>query len=177
MEILWTIHKAARQAGKRFLLIGGHALNIHGVLRSTADIDLMVESLDAPFWRELLLKLGYDIFHQSAGFLQSKPQSISAWPIDLMLVSDETMNKALADAGTTDVLGPSVQVASVGNLIAMKLHALRFVDEVRALKDQSDLFALLKIAAITPDSEPFRQLCLKYGTLELYERLCQLKIG
>jgi hypothetical protein len=175
MEILQTISDAAKQGGRRFLLIGGHALNVHGVSRSTGDLDLMVEAADAAFWKGALERLGYDIFHESSGFMQSKPPSITAWPVDLMLVNAETMTKALADSINTTVLGPSVQVASLGSLIAMKLHALKFVDEVRALKDQSDLLALLEISKIAPDSEAFRQLCIRYGTLEWYERIAKFK--
>jgi hypothetical protein len=175
MEIIRSIHSAATKAKKPFLVIGGHALSVHGISRSTGDLDLMVEARDVDFWRELLVRLGYDVFHESSGFLQSKPGSPTAWPIDLMLVSADTMAKALKDAASTAALGPSVQVASVGSLIAMKLHTLKFVGDDRALKDQSDLLALLKLAGIGKDSDAFRQLCLRYATLEIYERFAEKK--
>jgi hypothetical protein len=175
MQILTGIHSAATSAQKRFLLIGGHALNVHGIMRATGDIDLMVEARDAAFWRDLLEGLGYDIFHQSSAFMQSKSKDLTGWPIDLMLVDTETIEKASKDSTTTDVFGPPLPVASVASLIAMKLHALKFVDAVRALKDQSDLFALLELSGMTVDSEPFRQLCERYGTLEIYERLAAIK--
>lgn len=171
MEILKTIHTAASQAHKRFVLIGGHALNVHGISRSTGDIDLMVERDDSSFWKELLGRLNYQVFHETSSFIQSKPAALTAWPIDLMLVSRETMNKALTDTSSTDLFGPTVPVASVGSLIAMKLHALKYVDAVRALKDQSDLLALLQQARIPTQSEAFRQLCEHYGTMEIYERI------
>lgn len=82
-----------------------------------------------------------------------------------MLVGADTMTKALQDASTTDALGTALHVASVESLIAMKLHALRYVDEVRALKDQSDLLALLEVTRIAMDPECFRQLCDPYGHL------------
>lgn len=175
MQILTSIHSAATSAHKRFLLIGGHALNVHGIMRATGDIDLMVEARDAAFWRELLERLGYDIFHQSSAFIQSKSKELTGWPIDLMLVDTETIDKVSKDSTTTDVFGPPLPVASVANLIAMKLHALKFVDAVRALKDQSDLFALLELSGMTVDSESFRQMCERYGTIEIYERLAAIK--
>lgn len=171
MEILKAIHSAAAKAHKRFILIGGHAFNVHGISRSTGCVDLMVESDDALFWRELLESLQYEVFHQTSSFIQSKPTSLAAWPVDLMLVSRETMTKALTDSSPTDIFGPTVAVASVGSLIAMKLHALKYVDAVRALKDQSDLLALLQQAGILTQSEAFRQLCVRYGTLDIYERI------
>ena len=57
----------------------------------------------------------------------------------------------------------------------MKLHTLKFVSDDRALKDQSDLLALLKLAGIGRDAEVFRQLCLRYATLEIYERFEEKK--
>jgi uncharacterized protein (UPF0276 family) len=92
-----------------------------------------------------------------------------------MLVNKGTITKALQDATTTSVFGPPLAVASVGSLIAMKLHALKYVDAVRALKDKADLFALLDLAGIAVNSEGFRQLCAQYGTLEIYERLREIK--
>ena len=174
MEILKAIHSAAAQANKRFVLIGGHALNVHGVSRSTADIDLMVERDDAPFWRDLLGRLNYDVFHETSSFMKSKPNALTAWPIDLMLVSAETMSKALTATSSTDIFGPTIPVASVGSLIAMKLHALKYVDAVRALKDQSDLLSLLQQAGIPTHTEAFRQLCARYGTIEIYDRLIKI---
>jgi uncharacterized protein (UPF0276 family) len=175
MDILRTIHDAATREHKPFLLIGGHALNIHGISRSTSDVDLMVVLDDAAFWRELLGRLGYDVFNETSSFMQSKPTSLTAWPVDLMLVNKGTITKALQDATTTSVFGPPLAVASVGSLIAMKLHALKYVDAVRALKDKADLFALLDLAGIAVNSEGFRQLCAQYGTLEIYERLREIK--
>jgi hypothetical protein len=175
MQILKSIHSAATSSQKRFVLIGEHALNIHGIMRATGDVNIMVEAQDTAFWRELLQKLGYEIFHESSAFMQSKPTEITAWPIDLMLVDAATISKAMSDAVTTEVFGPPLSVASVENLIAMKLHALKFVDAVRALKDQSDLFALLELSGMTVDSESFRQMCERYGTIEIYERLAAIK--
>jgi hypothetical protein len=73
-----------------------------------------------------------------------------------MLISNDTMTKALKHAAATTVFGSPLSVASVGSLIAMKLHALNYVDPVRALKDQADLLALLELAGIQADSQAFR---------------------
>jgi len=105
MQILKSIHSAATSSQKRFVLIGGHALNIHGLMRATGDVDIMVEAHDAVFWRELLQKLGYEIFHESSAFMQSKPKELAAWPIDLMLVDANTISKALSDAYSAHLSG------------------------------------------------------------------------
>lgn len=168
MEIIRSIHAAAAKDGRKCILIDGHAISFQEISRSTGDIDLMVESSDSEFWRNLLVSLGYDIFNETSAFIQSKPRSLAAWPIDLMLVSTETILKASSEAATTEIFGQPIKVASVGSLIAMKLRALKYVDPVRSLKDQSDLMELLKLAGISPCSERFRQLCVKYTTIEMY---------
>lgn len=108
MEVLKLVEKEAALAGKRFILIGGHAINVHGISRTTGDIDLMVEREDLKFWSALLMKLNYTIFRETSAFIQSRPTEIAAWPIDLMLVSEQTMSKALADALYTAHFGPKV---------------------------------------------------------------------
>lgn len=174
MEILKLIEKAATKGKNRFLVIGGHALNIHGISRTTGDLDLMVEASERGFWRQLLTDLRYTIYQESSSFIQTTPSEIAAWPIDLMLVSKETMEKALADAHYTELFGTRTPFASVGNLIAMKLHSLKYEQAERTQKDQGDLLALLKIATLPLNSEPFRQLCLKYANVTVYERLIKL---
>ena len=43
--------------------------------RTTSDVDLMVELEDASFWKELLISHGYEVFHESSSFIQSKPHA------------------------------------------------------------------------------------------------------
>lgn len=171
MEILQVLTRESALAKKRFLVIGGHALNFHGISRTTGDLDLMVEREDLNFWRAILLRLHYTIYHETSAFIQSKSNDLAAWPIDLMLVGSETMEKAMAEAVVSDTFGCKIYVASVGNLIAMKLHGLKANQAHRMQKDQGDLFELLEIAKLSPLTEAFRQLCLKYANLEVYERL------
>ena len=55
--------------------------------------------------------------------------------------------------------------------MALKLHALKHTRPQRFLKDFQDLEGLLVVNQLDPNSEKVRQLFLKYGTLELHEKV------
>lgn len=171
MEILKIINEYASKEGKAFIVIGGHALNAHGISRTTGDLDLMVARSDCAFWENFLSSLGYTIFQKTSAFIQSKAPSIAAWSIDLMLVDESTMSKALHEAIMYNHGGPVVPTASVSHLLAMKLHALKSNAPHRTQKDLGDLLELIKIKGLPPESREFRQLCLKYANLDVYERI------
>ena len=171
MEILKLIKQQAIIQDKKFLVIGGHALNAHGVSRTTADLDLMVARADIDFWEKLLIDLKYTIFQKTVAFMQTKAPSVTAWSIDLMLVDESTLSKALREGVLYDHGGEIVPTASVAHLIAMKLHTLKSNQAHRMQKDLGDLYQLLKIKGLALDSIEFKQLCQKYANNEVYEKI------
>jgi hypothetical protein len=70
------------------LVIGGHAVVLHGHLRNTFDLDLLIaESKLAPA-RASLTKLGYRTYFETDAFLQLQaPEDLP--PLDLMIVEIE----------------------------------------------------------------------------------------
>jgi hypothetical protein len=70
------------------LVIGGHAVVLHGHLRNTFDLDLLIaESKLAPA-RASLTKLGYRTYFETDAFLQlQSPEDLP--PLDLMIVEIE----------------------------------------------------------------------------------------
>ena len=152
-------------------MIGGHALNMRGISRNTHDLDLMVRRADLGFWMKRLGSMGYAAFNQTSAFVQFKAPDITAWPIDLMLVDDSTFEKACASATLEQYGEVQVLTASTLHLVAMKLHALKNEPAHRFKKDEGDLLGLLDLLHISTGSEEFKQLCEKYGSLRIYERL------
>lgn len=177
MEILRTLDQEARRNKKQFIVIGGHAINAHGISRTTGDLDLMVQALDRDFWRSLLLGLKYTIRQETDAFILANPPVIEAWPVDLVLVNEDTFSKALTESMLFNHGGTTAPTASVQHLVAMKLHALRSGQPQRDAKDFGDLVNLIRIGQFDLKSEEFRQLCLKYGNLGIYERLIKTGIA
>lgn len=62
-------------------------------------------------------------------------------------------------------------VPSVNTLIALKLHALKNNFKLRENKDLSDIIELIRINKISYKTKEFKELCLKFGTEEIYQKI------
>ena len=62
-------------------------------------------------------------------------------------------------------------IPTLEHLLALKLHARKHTHAGRYLKDFLDVQNLVRINKIDLRSEKVRQMFLKYGTMELYEKI------
>jgi len=171
MEILRIINEQASRRGLGFLVVGGHAVCSYGIDRQTGDLDLCVRQADLGAWRTLLADLGYTPFHEKEGFVQLRPPEVGQWPVDLMIVEEATFQGLIADAHPVCFVDTEVPIPSVLHLIAMKLHALRSNLEHRERKDLDDVVSLIEKQDLVVDDESFRDLCGRFGTEEIYEKI------
>ena len=171
MNLFETIDRETRKRQLRFLIIGGLAINQYGYSRETADVDLLVCSDDRAKWLELLAAFGYGIFNDGGYFVQFSPPEQSAWPVDLMLVQKKTFQPMDEASREVDVYGITARIPSLEHLIALKLHTLKNTRLHRFLKDFLDVENLIRINHVDLASENMRQLFLRYGTAELYEKI------
>ena len=175
MQILSEIYKAAASRQIQFIVIGGHAIGASGYVRATGDIDLMIRNRDRDIWKTLLSKFGYVPYNEQEAFIQLDAEKTKSWPIDLMCSSDQTFDGVLAASAMAKFGEVNLPIPSVKHLIAMKLHALKSRTREAQAKDVSDIVELLKIAGLAPDSDEFRQLCIKFSTIEVYEGFAKIK--
>jgi hypothetical protein len=171
MEILRTITLYSDTQGMPFLLIGGHAVNAYGAQRHTGDIDLIVKASQRKAWEDLFLKIRYQSDQSDSRFIRYRPDTIAAWPIDLMLIDDETFGKMHAESRLIDLGVVAVKVVSPQHLITLKLHALKIYQEHRYAKDYNDVIHLLRHACPQLRDGALRDLCLRYADVALYEKL------
>jgi len=174
VEIYGRLKAAAARRGLRFILIGGHAVNLHGYARSTADLDLLICRDDRDAWVSATAELGYTVSRDGVTFLQLMPSQVAEWPLDLMLVGRDTFEEMVRAAQPMRLFGEEVLVASLPHLLALKLHALKHTNVGRVLKDYEDVLNLATVNNLDLRSDEFRHLCLRYGTPELYERILRL---
>jgi hypothetical protein len=170
-QLLRAIVDEATAARLPFLVIGGTAVNALGHARLTLDLDLMIPRRDVELWSALLERIGYRRIPEQIAFAQFSPPFEGMWPVDLMLVNDSTFQKASAAACDKVIDGIPVKVPAVLDLIAMKLHALRYGKPDREAKDLTDIYELVQFHGIDVTSDLFRTVCDKYGTTQLYERI------
>lgn len=171
MPLFEQIHTEARARGLDFLVIGGLAVNFYGYSRDTADLDLLIPRESRALWEELLSGLGYTAERDAEVFSQWAPPQQGQWPVDLMLVRETTFAPMLAESREVDMYGEQLRIPSLQHLLALKLHALKHTRAHRFLKDFQDVEGLVRINQIDLRSETIRQLFLKYGNLELYEKV------
>lgn len=154
-----------------FVVIGGHAMSAHGVSRQTGDIDLLVPRKDREKWIELLSQLRYKTFQDDSRFARFKPSTIAEWPIDLMFVDDTTFDKIYHESFLSEFGYSSAHVASALHMVTLKTHALKYTQEHRSFKDYNDLINLLRKYNKLVSFSQLREICLKYGSEELFDRL------
>lgn len=154
-----------------FLLIGGHAVNAYGIQRQTGDIDLIVRKAQREEWQALFEKIRYTADQSDDRFIRYRPDTIAAWPIDLMLVDDETFSKLRTDAHSIDLGMVTVNVVSPRHLVTLKLHALKVYQEHRHARDYTDVVQLLRHVCTELRDDDLRSLCVRYANESLYEKL------
>jgi hypothetical protein len=152
------------------VLIGGFAVNYYGATRHTADVDFLISTEDSEKASKLLRK---------AGFKQSVSQDVFArfgdnrsyfMDIDFMFVDKETLGEITREGKKAKVAGKEFIVPSLNHLIALKLHSIKF-NPIRELTDLPDVVRLIQVNKVNVLSSGFKELCLKYGTKELYDRI------
>jgi hypothetical protein len=124
MPIFVLVFRVLKEAGAPFLVIGGHAVVVHGHLRNTFDLDLLISDSVFALGRTTLTRLGYQTYFETEAFLQlHAPKNLP--PLDLMIVDDRTYRR-IEDTSSERVLdGEAIRIPDVLRLIALKLHATR----------------------------------------------------
>lgn len=169
MKILQILDETAKREKKRFLLIGGHAVNAHGYPRQTADLDILVSREDRDYWEEILKKLSYEPFQRQRVFSRWKPPTLGEWPIDLMYVARDVFEELLEKSEQHDFGLVAVAVPSKRHLVSLKLHALSQRQGHRESKDLLDVIELFARSNLTNDQ--LRELCEKYDRIDLYPKI------
>lgn len=139
--------------------LGGLAVQLHGFLRSTFDIDLVLATNDGNLSRFIAVAKQYGLVPvtpvpidslQDAGLIDRwrrekgmlafslREQQIGGSVVDVLVRSDAPFEKRMAKAVAGELFGRKVWIASIDDLLLMKRIANR-------PKDQLDIAALEKI--------------------------------
>jgi hypothetical protein len=174
VNFLGAIAIQAAERGLPFVLAGGHAVIVHGYPRNTFDIDLIIRRVDQACWSELVKSMGYSFHREGPTFLQFNPPNAQSLPLDLMLVGDETFAKLMAGAVPAPASTAGAKVVSLPHLLALKCHAIKHGHRGRIVKDADDVIRLVLANKLDLDEPGIRDLFLKHGTTELYEKVRKL---
>ncbi|MGA8660314.1 MAG: hypothetical protein WB586_29700 [Chthoniobacterales bacterium] len=165
MPIFASVFLALKEAGVPFLVIGGHAVVLHGHLRNTFDLDLLVADSKLAAARAALTNLGYGSYFETDAFLQLQaPENLP--PLDLMIVDDQTFGRIETTANQKVLDGQPIRIPDVLRLIALKLHATRDTARRTTETDWQDVAGLLLATNRSLEDSELRTIISQYGGSE-----------
>ncbi|MBI4430566.1 MAG: nucleotidyltransferase [Candidatus Omnitrophica bacterium] len=160
------------KAGIPFVLIGGFAVNYYKVTRVTTDIDFLIDKQDYPKAFSLLQTFGFKEALVQSMFARLKSNDFGLL-VDLVFVDKETLTGVINDGIQAEIGGDKVIVPSLNHLIALKLHAMKNNPKRIEHPDFMDVIHLIQANRLDVRLEEFKDLCLSYGTKDLYEKLAE----
>ena len=92
-----------------------------------------------------------------------------------MLVNATTFETLNQETKTAVISEVNVQIPSLYNLFALKIHVLQQDLPHRGFKDFMDILSLAQCNGVDLRSDKIRELCEKYGNQKIYERLLAFK--
>lgn len=172
-SIFHLISKLIKQEKISCVLIGGFAVNYYHVTRQTADVDFLITKEGFEKISGVLEREGYKRGLSQENFAQFESSRSSLLNIDFMFVDKETLEKIMKEAEKIKIAGQIFMVPSLFHLIALKLHSIKHNARLRLTKDLPDIINLIRINKVNVKDKKFKELCLKYGTQEIYDRILE----
>lgn len=128
-----------------FALIGGLALQAAGITRTTRDIDLLILSESAEKIKNILLRRGYELIHESEDVLNFAGKKLELGRIDFLLAHRKYACAMLKRAEEKLVLEGKfkIKVLKIEDLIGLKMQASSN-DPQRLHQDIADIKSLIK---------------------------------
>jgi hypothetical protein len=170
-EFLNFLSAESRGRGLDLVLVGGWALSHYGVSRQTLDLDFLTLQPQLDALDKILESAGYRQVYRTELFVKYRSEAGGLLDVDLLFVDAETLSAIRAQCDTIRMGDAEFGVASLFHLIAMKLHALRHNRERRLGRDMPDVLALIDANNLNVCDETFKQLCLRFGTPQLYDEI------
>lgn len=131
---------ALRSANVVYVIIGGVAVNAHGVLRSTHDLDVMVRSEDSDPLDTILNGLGYKAIDRRADLAHyMRPDGTR---LDVLYSRRPITAELLRNPIVAQYSGQSIPIISIEGLIGLKVQA--FNDDPRRIGDLDDIMRLFR---------------------------------
>jgi len=148
---LLTLINALDKHKVKYALVGGYAVALHGAVRGTVDVDIVIPRKQSAFNKteQALMELGLqprlpvsadDVFLFREEYIKNK--NLTAWsfsnPDNPTEIMDIILTEDLNDMKPVikNVMGKNIRVADIASLIAMKTRSGRpqDIEDVKALE-------------------------------------------
>ncbi len=178
-DIFAAVAKASREQGFQVFVIGGHAVNAYGYVRTTLDADFLVCADDFDIIRHAFEEFGYRVSGRNEAFAKMEPPSSAPLflPVDLMLVSRETFRKLEEGCRQLQFGSTWLEAPQPLHLIALKLHAMKNDARRRSGKDLTDILEVIRLCQIDVGGIAFEEILSRYGNAETRAALTEALKG
>jgi hypothetical protein len=167
--VLGTVASFLEEKGYRHAMIGAVALAAYGHLRTTQDLDLIVESSAQNDLIHFLEARGYETLHESSGYSNHSHPDPAWGRVDFVYVSGETSDKLFAASrrlrapGEIEILVPKPEHLAALKVVAMKNNPKR------ELQDMADIRFLLTLPGV--DRIEIKDYFEKHGLKDRFDEI------
>lgn len=176
-DIFQLVSNIVKEKDIPCVLIGGFAVNYYKVTRQTVDVDFLITEEDFEKILGVLHKHGLKVECRSEVFVRCSAAEKYFMDLDFVFVEKDTLDKIIKESKVANIGKQKFLVPSVEHLIALKLHAIKYNPRQREYKDLLDVIDLIKVNKVKVYTNSFKELCLKYGTEELYNKILRHSNG
>lgn len=161
------------ESGVPLLIVGGTAVQVYGYSRFTKDFDCVIAREDDARLAAVLKVAGYEEFDRHNVVARYRHATRRDWIIDTLLLSADTFGKMWALRQTERLATIEMHVAAPQHVIAMKLHAVK-QNPARTMSDVLDILELIKLQRARFSRDELAEICDRYGTPDLREKLLEV---
>lgn len=138
---------ALKAAHLRYMVVGGVAVNAHGVLRATHDLDVMVRAEDAEALDLVLKRLGYDAIDRRSDLAHYRRPDGAR--LDVLYSRRQITATLLEHPDIAHYSDLEIPIVTPEGLIGLKVQS--FTDDPRRIRDLDDIMKLMKANLDTLD--------------------------
>jgi hypothetical protein len=155
-----------------FALIGGLALQFAGITRATRDIDLLVLSQNGDKIKDIMLRHGYKLLHESEDVLNFYSENFQLGRVDFLLAHRKYTVAMLKRAQEKDILEGKfkVKVLKIEDQIGLKVQSSSN-DPARMHQDMADIELLIKNSYPNLDMNVLAEYFELFGRKEELEKI------
>lgn len=175
LKVIETVTRELDALEVRYALIGGFAMALRGVQRSTVDMDFILALDDLKKAEQVLTTHGYRRAFQSENVSHYLSDDDEFGRIDILHAFRSPTLQMLERADTIDVSpGLSLPVVKLEDIMGLKIQAA-VNDPRRATRDWSDIRIMLETCAELGQSVDWDLLGDYLALFQLRDRLSELK--
>ena len=165
------IYDVNNQEDVPFIIVGGFPINNYRMNREMGDVDMMMVRPDFKKVLPHFKEHGYyvDVINGNVASLQTN--KLSLMDIDVVFIDAVTMQKFLSGCTETKFGGRPFLVPPLEVLVAFELHSMKYHPSLKMFKDFPDIIDLIRSNGMDYESDDFKELCLKFGTREIYSKI------